>query len=137
MATTEKNSWFAPIIFVGILTVVFTAMYYLSSNPYKQSQGRSEFDYAGRPTQQVTNPDQLILGKNERRVVGKNAYIFRGLEGNVILLDFFLLEMDPEQPYEKRFSKKAAKKTMELGQNRYRLLSVNDRHLILKKLDTK
>jgi len=40
--------------------------------------------------------------------------------------------MDSEQAYEKRFLKKEAKKEMVLGKGRYRLLSVNNKNLILK-----
>ena len=51
----------------------------------------------------------------------------KGVEHKTVVLDLYLLDMDREQAYEKRFPKKEAKKEMKLGRDIYRLLSVNDR----------
>jgi hypothetical protein len=57
-----------------------------------------------------------VLKKNERFVIGRNCLVFKGVDRKMILIDLYLLDMDSEQPYRKRFLKKEAKKEFLLGQ---------------------
>ncbi len=136
MPETERKNWFAPLFFIFILSIVFSVFYYISSDFYKQKHpfGRKEFDYGGRPVPSVATNDQVLLARNEKFVTGRTCLVYKGVEKKMILLDLYLLDLDPEQIYEKRFSKKEAKKELLLGEGRYRLISANDSHLILKKL---
>jgi len=138
--SSEKKNKFAPLLLIAFLTAAFGLLYYSSIDYHKQGaqqvmeREKKEFDYAGRPVQSMAISDQVILEKNKKRDIGRNSLVFRGLAKNKIIVDLYLLEMDPEQPYEKRFSKKEAKKEMVLGEGKYRLLSVNNKHLVLKNL---
>ncbi len=133
MLSSEKNTWIAPL-FIGTLLVILLCVLYVSTDFINQdtSRVRKEFDYAGRAVQPIVNKDQVILKKNERIDVGRYGLVFKGVNKKTILINLYLLDMDPEQPYEKRFLKKDAKKEMKFGQDKYRLLSVNSNHLILK-----
>ena len=134
MTSSEKKTWATPVFITVVIASSFLLLYY-SSNYYSEQPGqqtRTAVDYDGRPVKSIAKPGQVILPKNETIVVGKNGLVFKGVEKSEVLLDLYLLEMDPEQAYRKRFSKKEAKNEMILGGQRYRLLSVNNRYLSLK-----
>ncbi len=136
MVSSENKNWFTPLFIITILLIAFGVLYYVFSDFYEQRfpDGRQEFDYAGRPVQSIPTTDQILLSKNEKVVVGRTCLVFKGVDKKMIIVDLYLLDMDSEQAYEKRFLKKDAKKEMLLGGGRFRLISVNDRHLNLKEL---
>lgn len=134
MISSENKNWTTPILITTIVTIMLGTLYFSSSYLSKQAAPpvRKEFDYSGRPTQYMTTPNQVVLKINEKLAIGRNALVFKGVEKSVVIVDLYLLDMDSEQAYEKRFLKKEAKKEMVLGKGKYRLLSVNDKNLILK-----
>lgn len=134
MISSENKNWTTPILIITIVTIMFGMLYFSSSYFSNQATtpARQEFDYSGRPTQYMATPNQIVLKKNEKLVVDRNGLVFRGVDKKMIIVDLYLLDMDPEQAYKKRFLKKDAKKEMVLGKGRYRLLSVNNKNLILK-----
>ena len=134
MISSENKSWTTPILIIVIVTIMLGMMYLSSSYFSDQAtpSARQEFDYSGRPTQQMATPDRVVLRKNEKLVVGRNGLVFKGIDKNTVVIDLYLLDMDTEQAYHKRFLKKDAKKEMVLGRGKYRLLSVNDKNLVLK-----
>ncbi len=136
MLSSENQNWLTPLFVITILIIVFGVLYYVSSDFYNQRypDGRQEFDYSGRPVQSIATTGQVILTKNEKHVIGRICLVFKGVDKKMIIVDLYLLDMDPEQAYEKRFLKKDAKKELLLGEGRFRLLSVNDNHLILREL---
>ena len=138
MTSSEKTNWYVPIIIFIALTTIFFGLYYSSDLvSYRESQLRKEFDYAGRPTQPITRTDQVFLKRDEKKIVGKYGLTFRGLENKLIVLDLYLMEMDPHQPYRRKISKKEAKESITFGTERYRLSSVNRSSLVLKKITVK
>ncbi len=134
MISSENKNWTTPILIVTMVTIMLGTLYFSSGYLSKQATppAPKEFNYAERPTQYMATPNQIVLKINEKLVIGKNGLVFKGVEKNVVIIDLYLLEMDSEQAYKKRFLKKEAKKEMVLGKGRYRLLSVNDKNLILK-----
>jgi hypothetical protein len=97
---------------------------------------RRDLRYTPTTIQSTGATDQVVLPKNEKFVIGRNCLVYKGVEKKTLILDLYLLDMDPEQAYEKRFPKKEAKEEMRLGGDTYRLLSVNDRYMTLKILRT-
>lgn len=136
MQTSEKNKWATGSLFVILITMVCGVSYYLSSDYYQQTypEGREEFDFSGRPVQLMATTDQIILKKDQKVIIGRTCLVFKGVVRKMIVVDLYILDMDSEQAFEKRFLKKNAKKEMLLGGGRYRLLSVNAQNLILKNL---
>ena len=139
MPSTEQKNLLSTLFIVLILALPFLFLYIASFNSAKQQSQmeREEFDYGGRPVQQMETdaiPSQLVLHKDKRIVVGKNGLVYKGSEGKDILIDFYLLEMDPEQPYLKKFRKKDAKKKMRIGSHTYRLVSANQNILVMKEM---
>ena len=137
MTSSEKTNWFVPIIIFVALTTIFLGLYFSSDIVgMRDNQVRKEFDYAGRPTQPITHTNQIVLKRDEKKIVGKYGLAYRGLEKNIILLDLYIMEMDPEQSYRKRFTKKEAKKGIQFGTEHYRVTSLNRNSLLLKKLES-
>ncbi len=136
ISSEENNNWFVPLLIVTILIIVLGILY-VSTDFIKQgpTRGLKEFDYVGRPVQQTVYKDQVILKRDEKFVIGRNGLVFKGVEKKTIIVDLYLLDMDPEQAYEKRFLKKDAKRSLSLGEGKYHLQSVNNNHLILKKIN--
>ena len=137
MEYSEKNrSVFSSFTIVAIVSILLAVLFYVNSDYYKQrfGEGRTQFDYAGRPVQPMESMGQLILQKDKRFVIGRNCLVFKGMQKKTIQVDLYLLDLDPEESFPKRFLKKEAKKEMLLGENRYRLVSVNNNHLVIKKI---
>jgi len=133
MISSENRNWLTPILIITLIAIVLGVVYFASNDFSKQTpQASGEFDFSGRPTQTMATPNQIILTKNEKLDIGRNCLVFKGLDKNVVIIDLYLLDMDSEQAYQKRFLKKEAKKKLSLGEGKYRLLSVNDRYLTLK-----
>ncbi len=134
MSSSRNNNWFTLFLFFLILALVVGGMYYTSSDNFKNIKpvDRKEFDFSGRPVQPMSHPGQFILVKDKKYTVGRSSFIYKGIESNTIIIDHYLLDLDTEQAYEKRFLKKEAKKEMLLGEGKYQLYSVNKNFLILK-----
>lgn len=137
MIPSEETNWISPLFIVAIIAAVLGLLYFISTDFYKQkSSARSEFDYGGRPVQSISHPGQIILQVNERKTIGKNGLVYRGMKNRSIIVDLYLLEMDPEQAYEKKFSRKGAKKKMILGDGMYHLVSANANMLVIKEVSS-
>lgn len=138
MISSEDKKWSTPaLIFSMMLVVLFTwylAYSYFSTKPPSLTDER--INYINKYSKPTAKPHQLVLPKDMQQVVGKQGLVFRGLERKMVIVDLYLLDMDKEQAYQKRFLKKDAKKRMVLGEGKYRLVSVNDKYLILKILNT-
>jgi hypothetical protein len=138
MLPTEKNTWSTPMLITFLIICVFGALYITSSYLSNQQATLARRDLRHTPatTRSIGTPDQVVLAKNEKLVIGRNCLVYKGIEKKIVVLDLYLLDMDPEQAYEKRFPKKEAKKEMRMGGDTYRLLSVNDRYMTLKIVHT-
>ena len=133
MISSEKKTWTTPVLITLLIVGVFGAMYYASHYlTVQQSLVRRDYNSPAINAPSIGRADQLVLSKNQKYVIGRNGLMYKGLDKNTLVLNLYLLDMDPEQAYEKRFTKKEAKEEMVLGRDRYRLLSANDRYLTLK-----
>lgn len=138
MLSSEKNTWSTPLLIAGLIVCVFGALYITSSylSTQQAAMARRDLRYTPTTMQSTGATDQVVLPRNEKLVIGRNCLVYKGVEKKTLILDLYLLDMDPEQAYEKRFPKKEAKEEMRLGGDTYRLLSVNDRYMTLKILRT-
>lgn len=134
MQSTENRSWLAPIIIVSISLLLFSTVSYISSDLTQRQPATvvKEFDYAGRPIQPLTMPNQLVLSTGERLVLEKHALVYRGIVEKKIIVDLYILALDPQQPYEQKIEKSEAKKGFTLGDMQFKLVTAKSKHLILK-----
>ncbi len=79
--------------------------------------------------------DRILLRKDKSLVVDKNRLVFKGVKDNVVHLDVYLLELDPESAYPHYISKADADKQIRIGDSTFEVLKVNKRTLQLKILD--
>ncbi len=136
MLSSEKKKWFTQFFVISTFILAVSVLFYVTTDFYKERHpvDRKEFDYGGRAVQPMAVTGQVTLIKNEKLVIGRTGLVFKGVDKKMFFVDLYLLDMDPEQGYTKRFLKKEAKKEMLLGDGRYRLLSVNNKFLALQKL---
>jgi hypothetical protein len=136
MSSSTRKKTFAFIFIALTLAIPFGMIYYVSTDYYKEryQKWRRDSDQAGRAIHSSIKADQIVLTKNEKLVVKRTCLVFKGLDKKIILLDLYLLDLDPEQPYPVRIAKRDAKKEMRIGGNRFKLISVNNRYLSLKLL---
>ena len=138
MIPTEKNTWSTPMLITFLIICVLGALYITSSYLSNQHSAvaRRDLRYTSTKAQPFGKADQVVLPRNEKFVINRNCLVYKGVEKKSVVLDLYLLDMDPEQAYEKRFLKKDAKEEMKMGGDTYRLLSVNDRFMTLKIIST-
>ncbi len=136
MQLSESQNWTTRILLIAIVAIVLGVIYYSYSDSSSRVsvQERKEFDYGGRPTQPVNMPNQIILTRDQKFIIGRNCLVYKGVEKKTLFMDLYLLDMDSEQSYEKRYLLKDAKKKMELGDGEYRFVSANSRKLVLENL---
>ena len=121
---------------IGIMAIPLAIFYQISGEPfqgYDQATERSTRSESS-PIQSRLSENKILLVKNEKLVIGRTGLEFKGLEKKTILIDLYLLDLDDEQPYPKKFSIKQAKKEIRLSKYKYRLNSVNEKFLKLELL---
>ncbi len=135
MSAQPNRKLSATLLLLLILAIPFMLMYYLSTDFYKRRAEQwqtSSTAVMGSTQKSRVNTDQVILKKDEMIDVGKTRLVYRGIENRMIQIDLYLLDLDPKESFRLKFSKKQAKKEISIGDDKYRLLSMNDRFLNLK-----
>ena len=117
------------LIFFVLATLYFTSSY-LSNQ--QASLTRRDLRYSSTPSQAIKTLDRVVLTRDQKFVIGWNCLVYKGIENKTVVLDLYLLDMDREQAYEKRFPKKEAKKEMKLGGDSFLGRSGKDRYMTLK-----
>jgi len=79
----------------------------------------------------ISNGD-IFLVKNNKLEIGKTCLDFKGLNKKSILVDLYLLDLDDEQPYTQKISRKKVGKEIRLGDHTYKVVVAKDRYLKLK-----
>ena len=136
-SSTRKKAFALFLIFLTV-AVPFAIIYYLSTDYYNQSYQklRKNPNDAGREIRSARTTDRIVLKRNEKMVVKRTCLVFKGVEKKVILLDLYLLDLDPEQPYLITLSRHDADKELTIGGNKFKLISVNNQYLNLKLLSS-
>ncbi len=135
MSAQPNRKLSATLLLLLILAIPFVLMYYLSTDFYKrraQQWQPSTTEVMDSTQNSRVNTDQVILKKDEMIDVGKTRLVYRGVENRMIQIDLYLLDLDPKESFRLKFSKKQAKKEISIGDDKYRMLSMNDRFLNLK-----
>lgn len=136
MSAQPNRKLSATLLLLLILAIPFVLIYYLSTDFYKrraeQWQPNNPPAATGQAYRSRVDSEQVILQKDERMDLGKTSLVFRGMENRMIQIDMYLLDLDPDESFRLKFSKKEAKKEISIGDNKYQLVSVNDRYINLK-----
>lgn len=82
----------------------------------------------------IINKD-VNLQKGHKKIIDKTGMVFKGVSQGNVLLDLYVLEMDPDAFYALHFSKETFRQGIWLENIKYRLVSVNGNALRLKIMD--
>jgi hypothetical protein len=133
MALPNKKGWLAILFVFFCLAVPFGLTYYVSTPTSKQ---RFEVWHDRETAVNVKaesriSEKQVVLIKNDRVTVKNTGLVFKGLENGQVVLDLYLLELDPEYAYPQRFSKETNGPAIRLGEVTYAVKSVSNASLTL------
>lgn len=133
MASSNNKNSLKLFGIIIILALSFWAIFYVSTDTYqKKAKLRQERADTINKTEKSQKANQVVLKRNERHDVGRTSLVYKGVEKGVIFVDLYLLDLDPKQSYLKKIKEAEAKKELDLGGVKYRLISANERYLTLK-----
>ena len=81
------------------------------------------------------NKKNVSLQKGLKKTIDKTSMVFKGVSQGKVLLDLYMLEMDPDVSYSLHFSKESLRRGIWLENIQYRLVSVEENALRLKIMD--
>ncbi len=134
MSLPNKKGWLAILFIMSCLAIPFGLTYYVSTpaSQARYEKWRSRGTAANvRLTSQVS-AKQLLLVKNDRVKIKNTCLVFKGIEKGNVLLDLYLLELDPGYAYPQRFSRDNNGNAIRLGDITYTVTSANNYSLTLK-----
>lgn len=116
------------------LAVPFGLTYYVSTPKSKERSDlwRTQGTAANVKAESQISAGQLRLIKNDRVTVKNTCLVFKGIEKGQVVLDLYLLELDPGYAYPQRFSREPNGNAIRLGNVIYAVKSVNNSILTLK-----
>ena len=138
-SSTNRRKTLAGLFLVVTMAIPFVMVYYVSTDSYKAryQQWRKTNEIPNtRQSQAIQNSDQFILTKNQKLEINKIGLEYKGIANKQLLINLYLLDFDPKQPYPIKVSKKEAKKGFTIGDHRFKMLSGNDRFINLKLLES-
>ncbi|MBU0973583.1 MAG: hypothetical protein KKC20_23290 [Proteobacteria bacterium] len=134
MPLPNKKGWLAILFIFFCLAVPFGITYYVSTPTSKArfEAWRNRGTSGNVTAKSQVSAQQLLLVKNDRVMVKNTCLVFKGLEGGQVVLDLYLLDLDPGYAYPQRFHRET--KAIRLGDAMYAVKSVNGAFLTLKVL---
>jgi hypothetical protein len=75
------------------------------------------------------------LQKGHKKIIDKTGMVFKGVSQGNVLLDLYVLEMDPDVSYPLNVSKKSLRQGIWIDNMKYRLVSLTKNALRLKIMD--
>lgn len=78
---------------------------------------------------------RILLRKDKSITVDKNRLVFKGFKDEMVRLDVYFLELDPDYAYPHYLSKSDTQSAIRVGDSTFQLLSVTKGSLQLKIVD--
>ena len=133
MASANNKNSLKLFGIISILALSFWAIFYVSTDTYqKNAKLRQERADTINKIEKPQKTNQIVLTKNKRHDIGRTSLVYKGVKKGMIFVDLYLLDLDPKQSYLKKIDTDEAKKELDLGGVKYRLINANDRYLTLK-----
>jgi hypothetical protein len=139
VSSQSRRKIVALLFFLVVLGIPFGMIYYVSTDNYQNrfQEWRKRNEIASTlPARTGVKAGQVILLKNKKQQVGKIALVFKDYSKKTIFLDIYLLDLDPQQPYPLEIKKQRSSQELLLGESYFQIVSVNDRYLNIKRLNT-
>lgn len=137
MTLPNKKGWMAIAFILVSLAIPFAITYYVSTDAFKARYSRMQNLPPGNPVPQPaanlrTPGDQVMLIKGEPVQVENTRLVYKGIDKGQVLLDLYLLELDPAYPYPQSFPRENEDRLVRLGDISYTVASINNNALVLK-----
>ena len=138
MQMPNRKGWLAILFIFFCLAVPFGITYYVSTPASKErfERWRERGTAANAVARSQVSAKQLVLVRNDRVKFKNTSLVFKGLEKDQVMLDLYLLELDPGYAYPQKFSRETNGNVFRLGDVTYSVISANNTSLILKILST-
>jgi len=137
MEETRKRRWLI-VLFFSVLASLFIGFIYAAIKGPMDPRYRRRLENAVTQfnQQQQKPPDtvNITLGLNQEIHIGKNKIAFVGLENNILHLELFIMELDPEAGYPQAIPLKTARQGVQLGDYRYILKSAGKTSIRLRRI---
>ncbi len=79
--------------------------------------------------------NRILLRKDKEITVNRSRLVFKGVKDNLIHMDIYLLELDPDYAYRQAFPMADNQKTIRVGDSTFEILKISRGTLQLKLLD--
>ena len=136
MALTRRQQ-LVSYFFLAIALGTFVAIVYRATTVDYATRQREYLRRAAEarpPTKSEVLNGRVILMRDEALTISRNRLVFRGQENGAILLDLYPLDLDSQYAYPREIPRALADEGFRLGDSRYRVLSVNQKTLMLETL---
>jgi len=137
MRAQNKSKWFAMIFLVFLTSFpVFVGFYFADpGNNVFFSEVRDRKAGANLKKESRTLQGRVHLLKDSSLTINITRLVYKGLEDKHILLEYYLLELDPDFSYQNRLTAAEARSGIRLGDSVFRLVSVSRNLLKLQIVD--
>ena len=133
MPLSNKYKIFSILFILFLLSVPFLISPFFNPQKSELFQGvrqrKASTDFTKRSM--IAN-DKVVLLKDNSLTINNCRLVFKGLKNDMIHLDLYLLELDPESAYPHFISKEKAANGVRLGDSEFQLISANKNILKLK-----
>lgn len=138
MEETRKRRWLI-VLFFSVIASLFIGFIYAAINGPMDPRYRRRLENAVtrfKQQQRQKPPDtvNITLDLNQEIQIGKNKIAFVGLENNILHLELFIMELDPEAGYPQAIPLKTARQGVQLGDYRYILKSAGKTRIRLQRI---
>lgn len=127
----KNNSKYFALAFLTLLTSfpLFVGFYFADPGKNLFSQRGMErspgTDFKKVKKESRVFQGKIVLLKDSRLTVNKTRLVYKGLHDTRILLEYYLLELDPDTPYRNEISQTDARIGIRLGDSVFQLVSVS------------
>ena len=77
---------------------------------------------------------RILLTKHQAVQLGDTRIVYRGVRSGDLILDLYILQLDPHYGYSHRIDVQQARKGFRLGSHHFQVLAASDAKLSLKRL---
>ena len=132
----RENKWPARIFFTTTGLFFFGCVWYLfvgAMNPEYYWQASPTLSDA-RPNPVLAKNGRLLLLKNQAARVDDVRLVYRGTREGDLVLELFVLALDPHYGYSHRIDEDMARQGFSIGEYHFQVLAASDAKISLKRL---
>ncbi|BBO72907.1 hypothetical protein DSCW_03240 [Desulfosarcina widdelii] len=132
----NEHKWPAVIFFVTCGLFFFGCVWYLwagATNPEYYWQP-SEALALESPEPFLEKNECVLLTKNKGVRVNGARVVYRGSRNGALLLDLYVLQLDPHYGYPHKIEEDQARKGFRMGEEHYKVLAASDAKISLQRL---